>query len=204
MYDVEGIAFPVTLNHTAPRCAPVLTARTSMWVGLSECYPANSTGWRLTWVIGTLTVKRNVLLWFIDISLGKWRDRNPLWHQGIQHFSDQEPGACGNKLLHYTFWWSNLFQAEFARLSGETKTAFKWRWFLKPLKLSLALLLPTAENRNTAGSTFSHKSLLSPHPLLRNACGRCWSWSSGADCQDACSLTLDTPELLHLRNIKPI
>ena len=46
-----------------------------------------------------------------------------------------------------------ILQAEFARLSGETKTAYKWRWFLKPLKLSLALLLPTAEHNYSAGST---------------------------------------------------
>ena len=45
-------------------------------------------------------------------------------------------------------------QSEFARLSGETKTAFKWRWFLKPLKLSLALLLPTAPHISSTGSTF--------------------------------------------------
>jgi len=41
--------------------------------------------------------------------------------------------------------------AEFARLSGETKTALKWRWFLKPLKLSLALLLPTAPHISSTG-----------------------------------------------------
>ena len=45
-------------------------------------------------------------------------------------------------------------QAEFARLSGEAKTALKWRWFLKPLKLSLALLLPTAPHISSTGSTF--------------------------------------------------
>ena len=42
-------------------------------------------------------------------------------------------------------------QAEFSQLSDQTKTAYKWRWFLRPVRVSLALLLPTAESRAFAG-----------------------------------------------------
>jgi len=63
-----------------------------------------------------------------------------------------ETGTLSGIRVSSTFLIKNLGPAaEFARLSGETKTAFKWRWFLKPLKLSLALLLPTAENNYPAG-----------------------------------------------------
>jgi len=63
-----------------------------------------------------------------------------------------ETGTLSGIRVSSAFLIKNLGPAaEFARLSGETKTAFKWRWFLKPLKLSLALLLPTAENSYPAG-----------------------------------------------------
>merc|ERR1719305_426837 len=63
-----------------------------------------------------------------------------------------ETGTLSGIRVSSTFLIKNLGPAaEFARLSGETKTAFKWRWFLKPLKLSLALLLPSAENISTTG-----------------------------------------------------
>ena len=42
-------------------------------------------------------------------------------------------------------------QAEFSQLSDQTKTAYKWRWFLRPVRVSLALLLPTAESRAFTG-----------------------------------------------------
>jgi len=63
-----------------------------------------------------------------------------------------ETGTLSGIRVSSSFLIKNLGPAaEFARLSGETKTAYKWRWFLKPLKLSLALLLPTAEHNYSAG-----------------------------------------------------
>jgi len=39
--------------------------------------------------------------------------------------------------------------AEFVDLSSQTKTAYKWQLFLKPMKFILALMLPTADMRNS-------------------------------------------------------
>jgi len=63
-----------------------------------------------------------------------------------------ETGTLSGLRVSSAFLSKNLGSvAEFARLSGETKTAFKRRWFLKPLKLSLALLLPTAPHISSTG-----------------------------------------------------
>lgn len=63
-----------------------------------------------------------------------------------------ETGTITNLRVSGAFLLRNFGPAtEFARLSGETRTAFKWKWFLRPLRLSLALLLPTGDCRGFTG-----------------------------------------------------
>lgn len=63
-----------------------------------------------------------------------------------------ETGTMGGLRLSGTFLVNNFGPAaEFSQLSDQTKTAYKWRWFLRPVRVSLALLLPTAESRAFTG-----------------------------------------------------
>ena len=39
--------------------------------------------------------------------------------------------------------------AEFAKLSDQIKTAFKWQLVLKPMRITLAMMLPNGDHRNT-------------------------------------------------------
>ena len=39
--------------------------------------------------------------------------------------------------------------AEFATYSDHTKTAYKWQIMFKPMKIILAMMLPTGENKNS-------------------------------------------------------
>jgi hypothetical protein len=70
-----------------------------------------------------------------------------------QQYSLQPADATGtipNLRVSGAFLLRNLSPTtEFARLSGETKTT--WKWFLRPLRLSLALLLPTSDCRGFTG-----------------------------------------------------
>ena len=38
--------------------------------------------------------------------------------------------------------------AEFAKLSEQTKTAFKWQLVFRPMRITLAMMLPTGDQRN--------------------------------------------------------
>lgn len=63
-----------------------------------------------------------------------------------------ETGSLSGLKVSQAFLTRNLGPAaEFARLSDQTKTAFKWQFFLRPMKITLALMLPTAENRTFTG-----------------------------------------------------
>ena len=39
--------------------------------------------------------------------------------------------------------------ADFATLSDHTKTAFKWQIMFKPMRIILAMMLPTGDNKNS-------------------------------------------------------
>ena len=112
-----------------------------------------------------------VLIYQLNSPLGQWWDWDSQRHQSLQCFPHKESRTCGitPPLIDHLISRLLAVQAEFARLSGETKTEFKWRWFLKPLKLSLALLLPTVENNYAAGST-NHVGLMSSLPNPLQAC----------------------------------
>ena len=63
-----------------------------------------------------------------------------------------ETGSLTGLRISAAFLSSNFGSAaEFCRLSGQTKTAYKWQWCLRPLKLSLALLLPTGDGQGFTG-----------------------------------------------------
>ena len=63
-----------------------------------------------------------------------------------------ETGSLSGLKVSQTFLTRNLGPAaEFARLSDQTKTAFKWQFFLRPMKITLALMLPTSDSRTFTG-----------------------------------------------------